>query len=475
MIKKKFHKYCILIFIFYFSITKTEELQNLLQENPNLYKTGAAFVIDASKNHDESNTLIKTNNQTRNWLFIVYIAADNDLFTFARYNILQLAQGANSNVYIVAQLNEPGKNKPSKRYLIDKNKAILLNKENATKFDSGNPQTLIDFCNFCLENFPAKNNMLILSDHGSGIIDREGIRLINPAEFFVLNPSTLMLELDRSICFLDFIERSYYEYKRQICNNPRGICYDDTHQTFLTNQKFEQALKSICKNGFKFSIIGLDACLMEMVEIANLVEQYANILVTSQEVELGPGWNYDKLLKPLATQDMDYTSFAKHIVKAYEDTYATITNDYTLSAIDLKSINTLEKNINTVSDLLIECLNNQVNNSTRTVINECKKYISFEEPSYIDITSFYINLKNNMHKIELKDNLTKPKELLLQDIENGLKILENVIIENVTGSNIKYAKGLSIYFPDHSIHNSYLKTNFAINNNWVKFLKQYIN
>ncbi len=401
------------------------------------------------------------------WTIMVYIAADNDLSIFAWQNIKQMAQSANQNAHIIVQLNEPGPNKKTQRYLIDKNKAYLLNKENQTKMDSGDPKTVIDFCTWTRSMFPADHYMAIFSNHGSGIIDygRGIIRLINTAEYFTLNPTTLMLELDRSIEFLENLKEE---------EKDRGVCYDETHQSYLTNQRLEEALKSICTNNFKFSILGFDACLMQMTEIANLAKPYADILIGSQEVELGPGWEYSKILKPLESRILNPVDFAKHIVHSYSENYINITNEFTLSAIDLKGMNILEANINEVAQILIECLVNQISSSVRNTINISKNNIGFEEPSYIDLMSFYQNLKNNLSRISLRDKNAELKNRLNNALTNGLNILRGIIIENVHGSKIEYAKGVSIYLPEKKIHQSYGKTNFAKSNHWLNLISNYI-
>lgn len=414
-----------------------------------------------------SNYQISKNYPKKPWTIMVYIAADNDLSIFAWQNIKQMAQAANQNCHIVVQLNEPGPNKKTQRYLIDKNKAYLLNKDNNQKLDSGSAQTVIDFCTWTKETFPADHYMAIFSNHGSGVIDygRGLVRLINTAEYFTLNPSTLMLELDRNIHFLENLIEN---------DDDKGVCYDETHQSYLTNQKLEQALKEICKNNFKFSILGFDACLMQMTEIANLAKPYADILVGSQEVELGPGWEYSKMLRPFETNVLNPVDFAKHIVHSYAETYINVTNEFTLSAINLNTMNALENNINEVAQILIECLVHQSSNSVKTIISTSKNSIGFEEPSYIDLVTFYQNLKNNISRMALRDKGNDLKNKLNNALTNGLNILKNVIIENTHGSKIGYAQGISIYLPEKKVHQSYAKTNFAKNNHWFNLISNYI-
>ena len=45
-------------------------------------------------------------------------------------------------------------------------------------------------------------------------------------------------------------------------------------------------------DGNKFDWIGFDACLMGMLEVADVLSPYANYMIASEELEAGSGWNY---------------------------------------------------------------------------------------------------------------------------------------------------------------------------------------
>ena len=405
----------------------------------------------------------------KKWTIMVYIAADNDLFYFAWNNIRQLAQGANSQVNIVVYLSEPGPHKKTQVYLIEKNKAILLNKDNQEKLNSGDPQTLIDFCNWTIENFPADDYLLDLWNHGMGIADGK-YKAINPTSLFMFNPSTLMLELDRNIKYLDMLDEVQKE-KAQ-----RGICFDDTHKSYLTNQDLEHALSTICNEslqGNKLSIIGMDACLMAMIEVANICKKYGDIMVASEEVELGQGWRYDKALEPFASGEMSKEAFAYQLVKSYYDTYSRITSDFTLSAVSLNKIDPLENNVNQVSTLLLECLQKQRGQSVKYIIRQCRRNICFEEPSYIDLTSFYKRLLKSVDKFALQGDQHLIEQLKTR-LGEGVKLIDDCLIANTCGSNLSHAHGISIYFPEQHMLSSYQKTEFAQTNQWYNFITYYV-
>ena len=173
--------------------------------------------------------IIKTQKE---WLILIYMAANNDLYPYATRNIKEAARNVPENAYIVIQTAEPGAKK-TKRFLIEKNKAICLNIE-TEKLDSGAVETLVDFITWSAKHYPSEYIMLDFWDHGTGCLDPEYRRGINPAELFKFNSTTMMLELDRSRSYLALFEES------------RGVCFDETYGTYLTNQKIEEALSLTC-------------------------------------------------------------------------------------------------------------------------------------------------------------------------------------------------------------------------------------
>jgi len=268
---------------------------------------------------DENIPIVKSSIEAskgeKDWTLILYISADNDLRNFAIRNIKQMAKiGSNQNINIVVHLDIKlsGNKKATKRYYIDKNKIIHVNSQDqhSQRMDSGSPKTLISCCKWAINNFPAKHYGLILWNHGTGALDPRRGRVIRLADLFTFNPEINKVELDRSINFMEFLSRK--------TDSNRGICWDDTTGNYLTNQDLDHALGVIYKNILKkkkLDFIAFDACLMQMIEVASIIKKYANIMIASQEVILGTGFNYVETLKPFQTQSLTTQEFAKHIIK----------------------------------------------------------------------------------------------------------------------------------------------------------------
>jgi hypothetical protein len=423
--------------------------------------------------------ILKTNNtisKEKDVTIIFELAGVNNLGFFLRKNLSQLAEtGSTKNVNILAQLHVllSGNNKVTKRYYVEKDKLIILNHNDpkSQSLDSGDPASLINWCTYCVKNFPAKKYILVLSNHATGIIDIGQMRAVNPSELFIFNPATNMIELNRTRPFLEFIATP---------ENQRGICFDDITGHYLTNQKLDYALKTICQNALrkKFEMIIFDACLQQMYEIALLLKPYTNLMLGSQEVILAPGLDYYDVLKPFENKRIETTFFAQHIVASYENSYKKITNDYTFSAVNLTNVAFLEKNVNTVAHLLTECLKNQKNGFVKEAIKTSRHRLlctHFDEPSYIDLHHFYTNLHNNLQRFDFKahknDELTKTAvSHLLVSLKEGLQIINSMVIAQVSGKNLNQAKGLSIYFPEYGAKHPSYKYSHA----WSIFLDHYL-
>lgn len=460
---------------------------------------------------------IKTNEQQNHirstikkpFTVIIYMAADNDLRSFAARNIKQMAAvGSNKYINIVAHLDIRIANnkKITRRYYIEQNQIVHVNAydQSSQQMDSGQPETLISACKWAITDYPADNYALFFWNHGTGELDPQQGRIINATELFSYNRELQLLELDRSTSILgntDHITRFQdpqnllwlleQDSSPASCaaidddlqtEDPRGICWDDSTGNYLTNQKLDHALQVIRTqylHNKKFAIIGFDACLMSMIGVGNLIKKHADIMVGSQEVELGTGWNYQKVLEPFLTRNLTKAEFAAHIVHVYEETYNKITNDYTQSAIDLSALAPLEAAVDTLANLLVNALRLQKNKSVYNALHASKNKLlctHFDEPSYIDLHHFLVNLEQNLKHFSFTDVAQGQTIIsgLRQTIAQAKTAIKKAVFANVAGKNLAQAQGISIYFPESRIHSSYANIPFAQQNSWFKLLQKYI-
>ena len=428
--------------------------------------------------------LFNQKQKKKSWNFMVYITSNNNLFPFSELNIEQMMQvGSNKNINIIVQQDIYGEAE-SKRIYIEKNKQKMIERvTRPPESISGTPESLYSFAKWAIEKYPAKHQALILWDHGSGIIDPNIWR-----EIFKLNPSAL---------YKINTETGFFELNRELINK-RGICFNEIFEVYLTNQSLKEVLRKISTNlleGKKLDIVGMDACNMAMLEVGSQIKDYVKYMVGSEETEPGTGWNYNKVLTPFKTKTLTPKEFSINIVNAYQKHYERTHQDFTQSAINLKMLTRLEENISEIARKLIELLNGEKSEETfnvkEIIISKLKslrrnrtKTTKFANPSYIDMHHFYISISNLTKKMaqELSNISIKEKSEETFNVLEEIKILANegsdiineIVLKKTFCSSLPFAQGISFYFPTTKIHASYKETDFAINNNWHKFLKKYL-
>lgn len=424
---------------------------------------------------------IENKETEKDWNFIVYMAANNDLYKFAEQNLLQMLKvGSNKNINILVQLDVLGENEVT-RFYVEKNNSIAVDvKQDCLEGVSGTPENLFDFAKWAITNYPAKHQALILWNHGSGIEDPHiwGKMYSHKLDSaYKTNPTTGLLEFNKTYI------KNYQSNQKIVPKDDRGIAFNDYFETYLTNQDIKNTLNKISTellDNKKIDILGMDACNMAMIEVASQMKDSVHFMVGSQEYEPGSGWQYVYVLSQFRSffGDLFNTiitpyNFAKQIVGAYELEYDDILAEYTQSSINLEQVDTLEKNVSEVAELLIQLINKD-----NSVMSELKKirrsrYLTteFGDTNYIDLLHFYKSLKSKINKFQSKE---ATKELALQletKLTEGLALEKTTITDNASGINYPEAHGLSIYLPKYNIHDSYYKTVFGKTNKWINFLE----
>jgi Clostripain family len=408
---------------------------------------------------------------------LVYMAAANDLGPFADRNLEQMKQvGSNDYLKILVHIDthRRGSKKTTQRFIVHKNKLEHVPTNNAV-MDSGDEKTFIDACLWALQHDQNHHQFILIAwNHGTGPLNPT-IRNFNPKVLFRYNTTTQMIEVNRSIEFMDFLDTI------RTSSNYRGICFDETTGNYLTEQKFRKALETICKinNNKKIDVICFDACLMAHAEVAFNIMPFAHFMVASQEVELGTGYDYFKVLHPLLSGTTTSQQFALNTVNAFKETYSKITYDYTQAAIDLKHFSTANETINTIAKILIEALKRQRNKSVHKAIaaSASRDHCTyFDEPSYKDLHNFCSNLLLNLKSFELqtKEETHQVTSTLKLTLIQALNALEKCVMASVSGKNLYKSHGLSIYLPEKKLHPSYSGIEFSCNNYWFQFLISYL-
>jgi hypothetical protein len=332
-----------------------------------------------------------------------------------------------------------------------------------------NPEKELVACmTWAKTSFPANKYALILWNHGSGIEDPRKLNK-HIAKFGL--PFTPWLQIPG--------------YPAKEFAKQRGILFDDSQNTYLTNQGLTRAMASIkTVLGKNLDLLGMDACLMAMIEVGYQVKDSVNVLVGSQNVEAGEGWAYSGLLSVFDKNPATVTTemFATAIVAAYHNFYQSGANadpSHTQSAINLANLNTIGANINQLVAALINCKKINATRTQTAIRDAYRAAIKFDMPEYIDLYSFYAGLSTRIGKHvggnpKPNDAYDQATAQVRQIAAIGMKLVLATVIANAVGSDFAQAKGLSIYLPANgAVHASYPLTLFAKNTTWDTFLKTF--
>ena len=371
------------------------------------------------------------------WTVMVYLDADNNLESAGIDDINEMEMvGSSTNVNIVIQVdriphsvlaanNEGSADDISngdwtntRRYYITQDfDPYTINsdlKSDLGELNMGNPSTLIDFATWAVTEYPAEKYLLVIWNHGGGF--------------------------------------------RSPASTTKDIAWDDTSGgDKITMSELEYALSAISiQMGKNVDIVGMDACLMAMTEVAYQIKDYADILVTSEESEPNDGWPYDTILGQLVSYPtMTPNQLATNIVDSYIFSY-TISDDVTQSAIDLSYMDTLATQLSAMAlAIMSDTLTPSVN-----YINASNSSQYYGDYDFIDLYDF-------CNEVLAYSNSVFVKSIALS-IQQTLS--SAVLRWGYYGYGVDKSRGLSIYFPYISYDSYYNNTNFAQDTWWNEML-----
>jgi hypothetical protein len=389
------------------------------------------------------------------WTFMVYMAGDNNLDGAALRDIAEMARaGSTKDVNILVQLDRIEDNL-TRRFLITQGGGFK--KDCIQSFgdtNTGDPQILYDFVKWAADNYPADRYALILWNHGSGWWEDAKSRAGGPAAE----------QKPRRRLFRQPVPQEHVNIPAP--QEHRSICYDDTSGgDALDNRELRVVLAGICALfGRKIDLLGMDACLMNMVEVAYQLRDSVNVIVGSEIEEPFDGWPYAEILTRLTTKPrLDAAALARWIVKSYLLSYQGKDETVTQSALDVVRIGEMTTKINALSEAMLAALETD----SKLIANAWRRSPRFYDDNYIDLACFAKNLRKKAGadlRAKADDVITALKA------GKGMAIL----LQGKIGKEVRGTCGLSIYFPADRINPAYRTLDFCGDCKWVRFLERFL-
>jgi len=382
--------------------------------------------------------LFPPKDNTAEWTVMVYLDSDNNLESAGINDINEMEiAGSTTEVNIVVQVDRVpysvlaannqgyaddtsnGNWTNTRRYYITQDfDPVQINSQlisDLGELNMGDPQTLIDFASWATTNYPAKKYLLVIWNHGGGF--------------------------------------------RSPAYTTKDIAWDDTNGgDKITMPELEDALFAISNQmGKNIDIVGMDACLMAMIEVAYQIKDYADILVTSEEVEPGDGWPYDAILGELTSNPLVSSGqLSVDIVDEYIFSYPY--SKVTQSAIDLSYMDTLTSQL---SDLALAIMNDSLTLKSKYILASANSQ-HYGDPDFIDLYDFCSKVLYYSNNFEVKAIALIIQQTLLNF---------TVINSGYNDASLSGSKGLSIYFPWYYGYSSYYNyTNFSQDTFWDEML-----
>ncbi len=379
------------------------------------------------------------------WLFMVYMGADNDLAGAAAADLLEMVDvGYTEQVMILAQYEVWSDDEDGFRY--DYVERIELDKDADPKmsfpregFNSANPANLADFVQWSLNNYSARYKCLVLWDHG--------------ASWEPGGSGGLSLTRRPSGMLVDF-SSDYY----------MGDDYEIAHA--LTP--------------FNLDILAFDGCSMASVECADAYAKAADYLIFSQMPISGYGFPYDDQLVWLTTHPDAKPEFtAINLASKYADFYIDADEvSMTISVLKTSRYPAVKSAITAFANHFINAnIDTDIENMVRvdtafdiTEWYESTTGLSFEEPRNGDIKDFvdcYSIVGADGRFMDLADDIYFAVDSAIvyscaYDCPNDLEYYA------------EFATGLSIWMPDADDYNwyweDYNKVQFAVDTGWAEML-----
>lgn len=420
------------------------------------------------------------------WTILVFLNAKNDLESFAFPNFAQMAEvGSTADVNIVVEFGRPTRHwtdihgawSKTLRFLVQKD---MLPTEAAAMEDlgavnMGDAETLRNFVAWGRATFPAERTMLVIWDHGQGWRTRQATRpSVDPEQ------SARFVEMRRDILRAGDPSAATptTPVERRVPGGLRYVSNDDDTGDKLYNRAIQDALRAELADQ-RLDVLAFDACLMSMVETAYALRDVSRVMVGSEELEPGMGWNYERWLRPLvdAGGQVDAAGLARMLVQGYQDEYGD--NDQTtLSAVDLASMPALAAALSAFADTAIPLMTSASLPAFRKARNACKNYGAGYGLHSIDIAHYMAQIVGSGLDGGLRQRAAEVRGLL------GDAVIANyasILRKGNFGS-----EGLAIYYPHRRFAydndgdrdgydpaNLHYPVEFVQNHRWVEFLRKY--
>jgi hypothetical protein len=401
--------------------------------------------------------MAQTSAAAKSWTFMVYMAGDNNLDPEGVLDLKEMKKvGSSDRVNVIAQFDRASGHQAKRYYLSKGGKVAKDEVANVGEVNTGDPKRLNEFIEWGVNNYPARHNVLVLWNHGQGWDD---------TDIFADDRYRSLRRLASSRVRHALFHTPVRNTMKGAIDDPqlRAILIDDNAKDFLDNLEMKQVVSDTAKLlNRNLDILGMDACLMSMIEVGYQIHQGVDFTVGSEQTEPGNGWPYDKILDKLVhNPDMTPQDLSTVIVDQYLASYTR--ESVTQSACNLSRSEDLATAIASLAQALQGSLGDA---ATRQLLLMARSQVqSYEVPDNIDL----IDLCSLLAKAMAGSEIAKAGKQVIEAAQSGY-----VLKQGYKGDDLKYSNGVAIYFPTLTVSPLYAGLDFSKKTGWDGFLKAFL-
>ncbi len=404
---------------------------------------------------------VAKNETDYSWTVMVYLAGDNNLTEESVFSLTEMRKvKTDDRIAVIAQLDPKSSNIPSHRYVINRRQpgraqatgappdrmvaadAVAIEKPtvrfrrpaqgkaryaHATtsggETDTGDPATLFNFISWSREHFPADHYMVILAGHGAGTEEHFLLKDENPT-------SSLSMPLLREV--------------------------------------FRQVRKHL---RIRIDILGMDVCLMSMVEVCYELRGLVDYLVGSESFSPTAGWPYLEILEKIDKElQRDRKAPTEALASIIVGEYIRFYSEYVVGGLSVDQsvlkVNAARGLARAVRKLATVMKGKLAKKSfSDALILSHWEAQSYNGELFVDLQDFCERLRERCVKV---DNVATA-------CNDVTKTIHGLVRKTCfTGVENQFSNGASIYFPWAEVEPSYRHLAFARAAHWIDFLQAYV-
>jgi hypothetical protein len=268
-------------------------------------------------------------------LVIELFGGDNNLSSFIRDDLREMAAGNHGSIAMIGMADYA--NAGGQVIELSPTKGLRV-VEKLGEIDTGDPDTLANFIARAMVTYPdVRHRALGFWDHGTGVFDENDIRPV------ILE--TGLRGISRQSRGPTPPARRLFIPRQKVAADAgtRAMLHDDTSGGILTNAEASGVLRAAFHRAGstrKFDLLFSDTCLNGMVEVLDQFEPFASVIVGSEELEPGAGWDYERFFRAMSEKPpLTPAAWGRQAVDAFGNAYRNHPNLFpcTLAAFRAKN------------------------------------------------------------------------------------------------------------------------------------------